>query len=179
MFEVEVKIQATHDSVREHLDSLDATHRGRTTQVDTYFDHPERSFHDTDEALRIRREHPANGTPEGSVTYKGPVVDTESKTREEFETRVHDAAAMEWILIKLGFTRVAAVHKERDRYDVNGYVVTLDQVDDLGEFVEIETTGEEADIEALRAGAQDVVTALGLDPGDHIRASYLELLLEE
>ncbi|MFB6073835.1 MAG: class IV adenylate cyclase [Haloarculaceae archaeon] len=111
------------------------------------------------------------------VTYKGPLLEAESKSREEHETAVADGEAAAGILDGLGFEPAATVRKDRRRYRLDGYTVTLDSVDGLGEFVEVETETDDEDFEAAREGAIAVLEALGLDPDDQIRTSYLGLLL--
>ncbi|WP_248897181.1 class IV adenylate cyclase [Haloplanus halobius] len=177
MYEVEMKVRATHEAVRERLSALDATHVGTVTQIDTYYDAPHRDFGETDEALRLRREE-RDGDAATRVTYKGPLVEAASKTRRELETGVDDGDEMNDILGALGFDSAAIVEKERDRYRLDGYTVTLDTVADLGEFVEIEREAPEGDIEPVREGAAARLRELGLDPDDQIRTSYLGLLLE-
>ena len=171
MYEVEVKVPAALDPVRDRLRDLDATDRGAVEQVDVYYDHPARSFADTDEALRVRRED-----GEAALTYKGPRVDDASKTRREVESAVADPAAVDEALEALGFSPAAAVRKRRERWTLDGYLVTLDAVEGLGEFVEVEATGEAGEVDALRRGAEALLERLGLDPGDGVRTSYLELL---
>ncbi|MDS0477553.1 class IV adenylate cyclase [Natrinema sp. 1APR25-10V2] len=179
MYEVEVKVPADLATVRDRLAALDATPEGSVVQVDTYYDAPHRDFPETDEALRIREERPADGADETRITYKGPLVDDESKTREEVETAIRDGEKFDAILMNLGFEPAATVRKERDRFSLEGYTVTLDSVDGVGEYVEVETdVADESDLEAARDGAYDVLERLGLDPNDQIRTSYLGLLLE-
>ncbi|MFT4903554.1 MAG: adenylate cyclase class 2 [Natronomonas sp.] len=175
MYEVEVKVQAEHDAVRERLAELGADPAGTVEQADTYYDHPVREFAETDEALRIRRET-FDGEMEAKVTYKGPLVEAESKTREELETGVENGETMASVLAKLGFEPAATVEKVRERFEYDGYTVTLDTVAGLGEYVEVETEAEE--VEAAREGALDVLCDLGLDPSEQIRTSYLGLLLD-
>ncbi|WP_181692516.1 class IV adenylate cyclase [Natronomonas sp. LN261] len=176
MYEVELKVRAGHDRVRERLDGIDAESMGTVTQVDTYYDHPVRAFAETDEALRIRRE--TDGSDEHTkITYKGPLVDADSKTREELETGVNDGETMASVLESVGFDPAATVEKTRERFGYGEYVVTLDTVEGLGEFVEVETEAEE--IDPARAGAVDVLERLGLDPDEGIRTSYLGLLLDD
>ncbi|GAB6862719.1 class IV adenylate cyclase [Haloplanus litoreus] len=177
MYEVELKVRTPHDPVRERLSALGADRVGAVRQVDTYYDAPHRDFADTDEALRIRREE-TNGAAETHITYKGPLVEAASKTRREVETGVADGDRMDDILDALGFSPAAVVEKERERYDLDGYTVTLDTVGDLGEFVEIEREVPEDDLEATREGAVSHLRDLGLDPADQIRTSYLGLLLD-
>ena len=197
MYEVEAKVPADLDAVRDRLAELEgnetdggATRRGTVVQVDTYYDAPHRSFPETDEALRIRTERRPDGDEETRITYKGPLLDDESKSREEFETAVGDGETMDAVLTNLGFDAAATVRKERERFALEGvenavdgaeypYTITLDTVDGVGEFVEVETEVErEADLDAAREGAYDVLERLGLDPDDQLRTSYLGLLLE-
>jgi len=190
MYEVEVKVRADLDEVRTRLTAADATRLRRVRQVDTYYDAPHRDFGETDEALRIRREtvagvddngdcEPTGGSAdtETRIAYKGPLVEAESKTREEFETAVADGDAVEGLLDGLGFSPAATVEKDREFRSVDGYTVTLDDVAGVGEFVEVEREATEANIESAREGAFAVLRELGLEPDDQIRTSYLGLLL--
>lgn len=171
MYEVEVKVRAELGDVRDRLAALGAAEVGAETQRDTYYDHPNRSFADTDEALRIRRT-----AAEAVLTYKGPRVEDASKTREEVETTVDDGDVMAAMLEHLDFEESATVEKERECYEHDDYTVTLDRVVGAGEFVEVETEGGEDEIDVLREGAYDVLEELGLDPSTQIRTSYLELV---
>jgi len=185
MYEVEVKVRADHAAVEAELDRADATRVDAVVQEDTYYDAPHRDFAETDEALRVRREwHPdrggnGDGDPETTrLTYKGPLLEAESKSREEHESAVANGDAAAGILDGLGFEPAATVKKDRENYHLDGYTVTLDAVDGLGEFVEVETETTDDDIEAARDGALAVLESLGLDPDAQIRTSYLGLLLD-
>jgi adenylate cyclase class 2 len=177
MYEVEVKVAADIEAVAARLAELGAELTGDVVQVDTYYDAPHREFAETDEALRVRRET-REGDTEARITYKGPLVEAESKTREEFETGVEEGETADAIFDHLGFEPAATVHKDRLFYDYEGYTVTLDDVEDVGEFVEVETETDEAGVEAAREGAYEVLRDLGLDPEEQTRTSYLGMLLE-
>jgi adenylate cyclase class 2 len=176
VYEVELKVEAEHGPIRDRLSELGAEPRGRVRQVDTYYDAPHRSFAETDEALRVREERDDDGRWIG-VTYKGPLVEAESKTREEHETAVEDGDEMRAVLEGVGFAPAETVEKERERFRYRGYTVTLDAVDGLGEFVEVETEAEA--VEEAREGAIAVLRELDLDPDEQVRTSYLGLLLED
>jgi adenylate cyclase class 2 len=179
MYEVELKLEAVHGPVRTALADREADELGAVRQIDTYYDAPHRDFATTDEALRLREERPRDGeSARTEVTYKGPLVEAESKTREEAETAVDDPEAMAAVLEGLGFEPAATVRKTRERFAVDGFTVTLDAVDDLGEFVEVETAVEhESAVPGAREDAIEVLDSLGLDADDGIRTSYLGLLL--
>ncbi|AHG03885.1 adenylate cyclase [Halobacterium sp. DL1] len=202
MYEVEVKVPADLDAVRERLADAGAGRVATVAQADTYFDAPHREFAETDEALRVRRvatadpqferdrplpklvdavldgEEHASG--ESRVTYKGPLVEAQSKTREEFETGVDDGDVMRELLARLGFEPAATVRKLREKHELDGFTVLLDAVEDVGEYVEVETEVDgEAAVEAAREDAYELLRSLGLDPGDQVRTSYLGLQLED
>lgn len=192
MYEVEVKVRADHEAVDERLAAVGAGTGRRVAQLDTYFDAPHRDFAETDEAVRVRREAPVEGVGQdlesvvmaairgeraGAVTYKGPLIESASKTREEFETGVDDVDEMASILDRLGFVPVGSVRKVRRVYEVRGYLVTLDEVVGLGSFVEVEAEASESEIDRVREGGRDLLEELGLDPDDQIRTSYLGMLM--
>jgi adenylate cyclase class 2 len=193
MYEVELKIRAEHEPTRARLADHDATRTAVVTQTDTYYDVPYRDFAETDEALRVRREERHRGPDDEirrgdwyddivesrtMITYKGPLVEAASKTREEFETGVDDADAMDGILSGLDFEPAATVEKRREQFELEGYVVTLDTVADLGEFVEVERDVEtEREVAAAREDAIELLDRLGLDADNQIRTSYLGLQL--
>lgn len=178
MYEVELKVKASHDAVRDRLAALDAEAVDTVVQVDTYYDAPHRDFAATDEALRIRRESRTGGDQTTRVTYKGPLVEDASKTRREVETGVEDGDRLDDIFDALGFSPAAVVEKERERYALGDYTVTLDSIADLGEFVEIEREATESDLDDARDGAIEHLRDLHLDPDEQIRTSYLGLLLD-
>lgn len=178
MYEVELKVRATHEEVRQELESAGARPLGTVDQRDVYFDAPHRDFAARDEALRLREETDGEG-PTAILTYKGPKLDRESKTRKEHETSVGSPEALKDALEALGFEPAATVAKTRARFDLDGFTVVLDTVEGLGEFVEVETTAPEADVEAAQQAVAETLERLGLDPESGISTSYLELLLAE
>lgn len=185
-FEVEVKIPL-ESSESLHASLLDSGGRKlhTETQIDAYYEHPCRKFQDTDEAVRVRSRQPHpdfhgltpnRDHPQYEMTYKGPKVDSLSKTRIEFSVGVDNAVSMESILEHLSFKKVAELVKTRSIYDVSGITVSIDDVVDVGLFLELErVVYDEAEIEPARECIFEVVRKLGLDPSKAVRTSYLEL----
>jgi len=167
--EVEFKGRVkAHGPVEKRLAALGFHFEGTEGHSDIYFMHPTRDFAETDEALRVR-------TVDGRaiLTYKGPKVDKVSKTREEVEVEVK--GDMPLVLERLGFKKVMEVRKVRKVYRKDDIEVCLDDVTDLGLFVEVES--KSTDLEATRARVLNVVNALGIKDSDLERRAYLELLL--
>ncbi len=187
MYEVEVKVRAAHGPVKLRLREQGAEEIRAVRQFDTYYNAPHRDFAETDEALRIRESIPVEdltgqvATTDRAVflTYKGPLVEAASKTRVEAETTIGDETALADILESLGFHPAGEVRKDREIYRLDGYTVTLDAVNGLGEFVEVETEAEDGGIETARTGAMETLERLDLDPDSQIRTSYLRLLREK
>ncbi len=141
-------------------------------EEDVYFNSPFRDFRKSDEALRVRRDE------EGvTITYKGPKVDDETKTREEIKLKVEDFEKAVKLLEKLGFKRVREVKKVRELFEVDGVLVCLDEVFGLGSFVEFEVESE--DVSLAKERIFKLAEELGFRREDSIRVSYLEMLEEK
>lgn len=175
--EVEVKAYAKNlDLLEEKISSLGAKLIWQGEQRDTYYNHPSRNFAESDEALRIREE-------EGNavLTYKGPKLDSKSKTRKEIKVQVEDPHQFKDILNMLGFKEVGVVRKHRKKLLLGEFKVCLDKVENLGEFVEIEAIAQSDDLNDKVGNLRDSILKTLEDLGlkDLERRSYLELLYPE
>jgi len=177
--EVEQKYRVTEDApLRARLVELGAAFAAPVVQVDAYYNHPSRDFAASDEALRIRRVGERN-----FVTYKGPKLDRNVKTRRELELPLIDgpaaAASYGEMLTLLGFRPTAVVTKRRSSatLDWNGtrYEVCWDEVDGLGSFLEIELIVDDAGAAEARQRITALEQALGLTNIE--RRSYLAQVL--
>lgn len=171
MLEIEVKCPvADLGQVEDRLKALGGSFEREVVQKDEYLSHPCREFAVTDEALRLRTE-----TSGVVLHYKGPKLDSMTKTREELSMSVPDPGAIRMILSRLGFRPLARVEKVRRCYRLQGVEVCLDQVSGLGGFVELEV--QDLPLEVGRGMIERSMELLGLETME--RRSYLELLLEE
>ena len=177
MLEAEVTLEladAAAERLRRRLDELGAAPEPERRQTDVYLAHPTRDFATTDEALRLRRDG-----AELRVTYKGPKLDPPRKTREEIEFALDtDEPTARLLFERLGFRTVATVAKRRVEYRLPGpppIVVSLDEVEGLGRFCEVETAA--TDVATGRRVLEAALRLLGLEDAEPIATSYLELLL--
>ena len=171
MIEVEVKARAKIDT-QERIEALGAKPLKVENHHDLYFNSPLRDFKMSDEALRIRIKE------EGArLTYTGPKLDRETKSRLEWTVKIDDPLQMEQILRILGFELSAEVCKRRTKYSFGDIVIALDEVEGLGIFLEAEAVGDDTNWEAQRERVLSILTRLGLD--EPIRSSYLEMLEEK
>jgi adenylate cyclase, class 2 len=180
-YEVELKFPLGEgDDLVPRLRALGAVENETVQQSDRYFNHPSRDFANTDEVFRLR----CNGD-ENRVTYKGPKLDPVAKTRHEIEfsyaSGQDTAARFAEMLALLGFRESLTVRKTRRVFELcwqgRAVEVLLDQVEGLGEFVEIETLAGDHD----RAAAKECVLSLAAEFGLSAPEprSYLRMLLEQ
>ena len=178
-YEVEQKFPAADlAAVRGKLLALGASFQPSLNQADSYFAHPARDFGQTDEALRLRQIGDEN-----LITYKGPKLDAQTKTRREIElTLAPGGPAFDQfaeLLFCLGFRRVLTVCKQREpgllAWEGQTVHLALDQVSGLGSFVELEIAADDSTLQQAKAAVISLAAELGLGPSE--RKSYLELLL--
>jgi adenylate cyclase class 2 len=179
MLEVEAKYRLTDPIGTEaRLRAWGATIVADHVEVDHYLKAPDRDFAQTDEALRLRRVGSANW-----LTYKGPRHDTVSKTRTEIEVECPSGAAAAEAFLNLfqhlGYRSTAVVRKsrriyewQRDGFDVHA---CIDDVDQVGRFIELEIVAPDSAYEAARSAVFQA--AAELDLGATENRSYLEQLL--
>lgn len=179
-YEVEQKHPvAGFEAVEAKLAAMGAKIGPVAEELDLYFAHPVRDFVESDEALRIRRKGIKT-----LITYKGPKIDQTTKTRQEIELPLGEQAGTpeRWreLLEVLGFEAVAEVRKQRRKADIawrgDAVTLTLDDVDRVGTFVELEIVSDEEGVEQAKKHLATLAGELGLSGSE--RRSYLELLLE-
>ena len=177
--EVELKFRMSEpDRLRAALMGIGASPVEVLSQVDTYYSHPVRDFAKTDEAIRVRKIG-----VEGRVTYKGPLRDAETKSRQEieiaFQDGVEDGNRFGRMLELLGFSVVCDVCKTREpwnyRHEGREFEIVIDEVVGLGCFAEIETSADDASFEQAKQAVLALAKRLDLGPTE--RRSYLSMLL--
>ncbi|MFJ9626648.1 class IV adenylate cyclase [Streptomyces sp. NPDC101175] len=177
MIEAELKARVhAPEAVMGRLDER-ATARSEVYQ-DTYFDRPDGSLTKADQELRVRTVHGPDGT-RTVLTFKGAVVDEESGSKPEAETRVEDADAVYTILRGLGYTPVIAFSKRCRNYDFEArgrrMLATLVRVPEIdGTFLEVETMADEDDVTAALDDVRAVLAELGIGPDDLTRELYTD-----
>ena len=171
---IEVEVKAEINSFKEmetKLEKLGAKKSKKEIQEDIYFASPIVNFAETDEALRIRSTN--NNT---FITYKGPKLNDKAKTRKEVEMTIESVKKAKDIFEEIGFREVRSVKKNRQYYAYKNFEISLDDVEGLRPYMEIEITLEDNN---NYNDTQDEIfklfEKLGITDGFE-RTSYLELL---
>lgn len=155
---------------------------GRVREEDIYYTAPQMA---PDTYLRVRDTTELathNRTTKRDLTWKGPRISEASKSRHEETVYIDEAAghmgAITRLLAGIGFARFAEVGKTRESFVVyhagQEVTVTIDKVDGLGDFVEIEILT----IEPAASGAVAIIADLArkLKLGDQERRGYADLV---
>lgn len=208
MYEIEQKFKlSAPEPFLAKIEALGVTWNVAVEEIDTYFQHPCRDFMKTDEAFRIRRRMTfsdsadAENSPifECFITFKGPKLETETKTRREIELPLtfscdvpekirtledltHATQTWETLLTELGFCPVFPVKKRRRKAWIlrqgTRVEISYDDVPPIGKWVELETLAPTLEeLPAAEAVIRTLAGELGLTEIE--KRSYLELVMEK
>ena len=172
MIEVEVKARIdSFEEMEKRLKDLGAVKTKDEFQEDIYFASPIVDFAETDEALRIRTTN--NDT---FITYKGPKLNEKAKTRKEVEMTIESAAKASDIFTEIGFTPARTVKKSRQYYRYENFEISLDDVEGLPPYMEIEIAlSDNEDYTEAQSKIFQLFEKLKITDGFE-RTSYMELL---
>ncbi|MFH1720994.1 MAG: class IV adenylate cyclase [Candidatus Altiarchaeota archaeon] len=166
--EVEIKCKCLDaKKVENKLLDMRAVFEKEVSQDDTYFNSPWRDFEKTDEALRLRREGDVS-----YLTFKGPKIDSETKAREEINVECKQEIG--GIFNKLDYSIAGIIRKKRRIFSFKKFIVSVDSVEGLGCFIEIESDDLDDKKEMFL-----LLEKIGLSRGDCTTKSYLELILDK
>ena len=151
--------------------------------VDKYYYDPLRqnlkpnSLGKTFECLRIRSCE--NGD---IITYKKDVYQNEVwQYSNESETNIEDANVMHSILDKLGFKELLEINNYRKYYSFGEYEIVLENVKNLGIFMEVEYKGDLKihQIPNKRKEIELFISNLGLNTSSELNAGKPELFIKK
>lgn len=165
---VEIKAQCDDtDRIRAILKDRNADFKGTDHQIDTYFDVP-------DGRLKLRQ-----GTIEQNlIFYRRP----NSKTPKASDINLVPTEHPEDLhaLLDNALGAKVVVDKKREIHFIDNVKFHIDDVQGLGNFVEIEAIDEDGSIgeEKLHQQCQQYLELFDIDNKDLIAESYSDMLLE-
>ncbi len=187
-WEVEQKFKvADVQGLRLKLAECGFVRQGSERNSDVYFRHPCRDLKATDEAFRLRTLDDT-----ACLTYKGKRLESAVKSRPEIELSIAHKERDQWLqmLQQLGFDPLPAVVKARETYALDskhrssaesalsssGLHVTIDEVEQLGTYAEIElVVSQPSQLEQAAREIELIAGRLGLSKVEP--RSYLSMLL--
>jgi len=168
--EIEAKMKVDDlDKVRQRLRALSAIESKNIDEINTFLDSADRALLAKDEGLRVRRNRDARTSQDTIViTFKGARQTGAVKQREELELTIEDYDDAIALLSRLGYAPMLTFEKKRQTWQIDNCEIALDDLPELGTFVEIEGPDE---ICVLR-----VRERLGLNEVPLIKDSYAALV---
>ena len=181
-YEIEIKLPVKNpDDIKEQLRSRGFQEKAIIRECDMYYNSLYHDVKKLGEALRIRKSKDlSTGKIQAQINFKGKKLDRISMSRQEYETLIEDPDAMEKILIALGFEPAAGVQKTRCYMEYGNMTACLDQVDNLGNFLELEMIASRKSMrEQYLQTMETFINELGFSMEDTVNTSYLSMLAGE
>ncbi len=168
--EIETKLRVdAHEPVEAALGTLGGEFLGKQVHRDVYFDDAQRTLTTSDRCLRVRTVL-AGGQSEHYLTYKGPRQPHAIKKRMEIEIRIDEAGRLGDLLGAIGYRQILSFEKKRRIWRFNQCCVCLDEVPQVGRFVEIEGPDENRIAETQ--------SLIGLGGHTHIGQTYASMVAQ-
>ena len=181
-FEIEIKIPIEDpERIMRRLLIRGFQKYQKVIEEDMYYNSEYHDVRKHDEALRIRKTRDLlTGKTRAQINFKGKKMDQISMSRREYETGIEDPDCMEKILGAIGFTRVAGVKKIRNYLRREEMTACLDQVENLGDFLELEVIVRKENLrEKCLVQMREILQELGLSMDNTVRTSYLSMLMDK
>jgi len=178
--EIELKFLLPNaESVIEKLNLL-ATFEGEEHQIDRYYTPVHRDFlaeKPVSEWLRIRES-------EGKcfLTYKNfhkKEMGPKAIHCDEYETEIGNAEQLKLVFSAIDITEMVVVDKLRKIFTYKKAEISVDYVEELGYFLEIEAMKGFASIDEAREYLHDLLQELEIDVGEQDFEGYPYLLLRK
>jgi adenylate cyclase, class 2 len=122
--------------------------------------------------LRIRTKN----TTKILFTVKKPV--TNNLDAIEHEVEVNSAGELEQALLLMGYQEAVRINKTRITTTYNGCEICIDEVENLGSFIEMEKLTPEGDAEKIQSELFEFFKTLGITDEDRVFNGYDILMLK-
>lgn len=115
--------------------------------------------------VRVRTE---NGIHK--LTVKDPSRNF-ALSKIEYETKIENREAVENMLKLMGYLPVLRINKKRQIAKYKDYEICIDEVDELGHFIEIEKMSDKDESLVLNE-LRELLFSIGVDPKDEVSEGY-------
>ncbi len=178
MKEIEVKAKITDiKSLTKKLIDIGFLFDPPRTQEDTIFLPLGIEYCGITKGTPVVRVRDSNGII--SLTLKKRIISNNELIKLEKETVVSDKQQALEIVEHMGFHEVVRVNKKRTESKLGGMTVCIDEVEDLGSFIEVERLSYGDDHENIQSQLSDFLQTLGVGADDRITKGYDTLIYEK
>lgn len=175
--EIELRAKVTNPQLlEEKLKSLEGIveKKSNERQVDTYL--KQENDEDRKMIVRIRKNYEKDSA---ILTFKGKSKNEHDIAWQDYDTPIEDPERLERVLVNNGYVYVCMIDKVRQSFDYKDFEINVDNIRDLGLFVEVEKQGQENDVESIKKEILDLLENLGISESDVITQGYVQLVLSK
>ncbi len=155
---------------------------GLKRTIDEYYYDPKRKELKPDKnnqlshCLRVRSKN-----DEYSITYKDDVFKNGKWLySNEYETRIESKEVLKEILDKLGLKKLIEIDNEKEIYKTDKYEIALENVKDLGLFMEVEyCTSDDVDVDKIKNEIQLFIDSLNIKVSKELNMGKPEMYLRK
>lgn len=179
-FEIELKFPLlNHLELIEKLKSIAKLEKSEDFQKDIYYNPAHRNFlskKPVSEWLRLRESK-----KEFSLNYKKWHNEDGNKTIscDEFETKIENIESLKKLFENLNFEETIIIEKNRSVWYYKDAEIAIDDVKELGNFIEIEAKGNFTNIEDAEKHLYIILKEIGAKVGEQDFEGYPYLLLKK
>lgn len=174
MREIEVKARVKNlQGLLSKANKLGIIFNESIVQVDTTYETKLEYDNPDWNIFRIRKQGNKNIL---TMKYK---ASSRSRDNHERETVIEDAKEVEHMLERVGYSLGVRIRKTRKIAKYKDLEICLDEVDDLGTFIEVEKLADDnADVDAIQNELWGILSKLGIDPEDRVHKGYDTLMYD-
>lgn len=160
------------------LKNLGAKYVGYNVQRDIYFNVPGRDSLTTRECLRIRESKYKK-----EITYKPPTknsdYDNDYFAKKEVDVAIDDIYAAKNLLLDMGCIELATVNKEQKCYRLDKFNIFIDNITNIGLFLEIECIGYPTSTKKVLEDMDGLIKRLSLKNFKIENRPYRDIIIEK
>lgn len=178
--EILVEIIGSQKDVQISLRKL-AKFSEETLVVDRYYYDPLRTDLQPDNTGRLRNSFRIReNSGKCKIAYKHDIFEKEVwQYSEEHETTIEDASIAEAIIHHLGLTHLVTIKNKKTKFTTEKYEIVLEEVEDLGVFMEVEYLGKDNDIKKIKKDIWEFISSLGIKTSEELNLGKPELMLRK
>ena len=180
MNEIEILVQVNED-IKKVKDVLKKyKYVGLKHTIDEYYYDPKRKTLKPDKdnqlshCLRLRSKN-----KDYYITYKDDVFENGKWLySKEYETKVENIKILKQVFKKLGLKKFIEINNKKEIYVTDKYEIALEDVKDLGIFLEVEySTNEEVDVVKIKKEIQKFIDDMNLNVSEELNMGKPEMYM--
>ena len=182
MKEIEVLVEVYDDILNIKRKFEKFNYEGLKETIDEYYYDPKRDTLKPDKenqlshCLRLRSKN-----DNYFITYKDDIFeDGKWLYSNEYETKVESIDIIKEIFEKLGLVKFIKIENKKETYTYNNYEIVIENVKDLGIFMEVEyCTNEDVDVKLIKKEIQNFIDGLGLNVSEELNMGKPEMYMKK